>query len=126
MPLSVLPDLAGEWLRRQAGEQRDWDLLTVEFWLAAVRDPALREVLSHGRDESLAGFAAVIEHRLREAALDPGLTGRDLASLFDALGTGLLMNQYLDPENDQSDLFAKAIRKLLAATPAVAEAAPSG
>ncbi len=120
VPLALLPDLAADWLRRQAGEQRDWDILTVEFWLAAVRDPVLRGLLSQGRDEALAGFAAVIEHKLDGAGLDPGLTGQDLVLLFDALGTGLLMNQYLDPEADQSDLFAKALRKLLAVTAAPA------
>jgi AcrR family transcriptional regulator len=115
VPLALWPDLAGEWLGRQAGEQRDWDILTVEFWLAAVRDPGLRDLLCRGREETLAGFASVIDRKLQEAGVDPGLTGRDLFVLLDALGTGLLMNHYLEPGAGQAELFAKALRKLLAA-----------
>jgi AcrR family transcriptional regulator len=113
--LEALPEIGGEWLRRQAGEQRDWDVLTVEFWLAAVRDPGLSARLSHGRDEALDDFGGIIDQKLAEAGVDAGLSGRELAEVFDALGTGLLMSQYLDPNSDRADLFAKAARKLLAA-----------
>jgi AcrR family transcriptional regulator len=113
--VEALPEVGGEWLRRQAGEQRDWDLLTVEFWLAAVRDPALGARLSHGREQALDDFGGIIDQKLAEVGVDAGLSGRELAEVFDALGTGLLMSQYLDPASDRADLFARAARKLLAA-----------
>ena len=113
--VEALPEVGGEWLRRQAGEQRDWDLLTVEFWLAAVRDPALGARLSHGREQALDDFGGILDQKLAEAGIDAGLSGRELAEVFDALGTGLLMSQYLDPAGDRADLFARAARKMLAA-----------
>ncbi len=113
--LEALPEVGGEWLRRQAGEQRDWDLLTVEFWLAAVRDPALREHLCQGQGEAFDGLGDILGRKLEEAGVDAGLSGRELAEILDALGTGLLMSQYVDPASDRADLFARAARKLLAA-----------
>jgi AcrR family transcriptional regulator len=112
VPVALLPALAREWLDRQSTEQRDWDILTVEFWLAAS--------LCSGRDEVMEGFGEVIDRKLEEAGLHPGLSGREIAVVVDALGTGLLMDHYLDPQTDVSSTFAKAVRKLLADVPASA------
>jgi AcrR family transcriptional regulator len=117
VPAELLPHLAEEWLDRQSTEQRDWDILSVEFWLAAVRDPELRASLCAGRDEVMAGLGQVLDRKLAEADLHPGLSGRELALVLDALGTGLLMNGYLDPGTNVSGIFGRAIRKLLADDP---------
>jgi AcrR family transcriptional regulator len=113
-PLDELPDMAGGWLARQAGEQRDWDVLTVEFWLAAARDPAIAERLREGRGKITEELGRLVDARLAASGSRPGLTGRDIVILVDALGTGLLMNSLLEPEAVRPELFAEALRRLLA------------
>lgn len=109
VPLELLPDVAAELLAAPEADQETQTLL-VEFWLAAVRDPSLRASLLNTTD--LVGQA--FEDKFEESGAEPGFDGRDLAVLFDALVTGLLMNRALDPEGRQPELLARAMRKLLA------------
>ena len=51
------------------------------------------------------------EAKLQDSELEPGFDGRELAVLFDALVTGLLMNRALAPDGDQPALLARALRK---------------
>lgn len=113
VPLELLPDVAGELLRDPDIREHDRNTLMVEFWLAAVRDPALREALVELRG----GFGDVIDDKLAAADAGPGLDGRELAAIIDALGVGLRMDQAIDPDGDQHVLFAKAVHKLLADEP---------
>jgi AcrR family transcriptional regulator len=110
VPLALLPDVASELMRQPDVDQRDRDILAVEFWLAAVRDPGLR----HALVDASGGFGDVLERRLAAAGARPGLDGRELAVLMDALVTGLRMNQALDPDGNQHVLLSKAIHKLIA------------
>ena len=110
VPLELLPDIAGELLRQQDADQRDRDILVVEFWLAAVREPGLRRALT----DASSGFGDVLEHKMAVSGLRPGLDGRELAVLMDALAIGLRMHQALDPKGDQHVLFSKAVHKLIA------------
>jgi AcrR family transcriptional regulator len=107
-PLELLPDVAGELLANPEADPQIQTLL-VEFWLAAVRDPSLREPLLQARVGVGQAFAA----KLAESDVDPGMSGAELAVVFDALVTGLLMNRALDPEGHQPELMARALRKLL-------------
>lgn len=116
-PLDALPDMAGAWIARQAGEQRDWDVLTVEFWLAAARDPAIAERLREGRREITEELGRLVDTRLAESGSRPGLSGWDVVILVDALGTGLLMNALLEPEAARPELFAEGLRRLLTPLP---------
>ena len=114
VPLELLPDVAAEMLRRPDEDQRDRDVLGVEFWLAAARDPSLRATLLDAADD----VGEVIAAKLESSGARPGLTGHELAILLDALATGLLMNQAIDPEGNQPALCAKAIHKLFSDEPA--------
>ena len=95
--MEELPDLAGHWLEQQAGEHRDWDVLTVEFWLAAARDPQIAEQLRAGRADVIDELGRIVDVRLERSGSRPGLSGREIVVLLDALGTGLLMNSILEP-----------------------------
>lgn len=112
-PLELLPDVAGELLKDPENDQQ-METLRVEFWLAAARDPSLRGPLLAGRDQ----IGDAFEAKLATSGSDPGLDGDELAVLFDALVTGLMMDKALDPEGDQPVLLAKALHKLLAGEPA--------
>ncbi|MEX1295567.1 MAG: TetR family transcriptional regulator [Candidatus Limnocylindrales bacterium] len=109
VPLELLPDVAAELLAAPEAA-RERQTLLVEFWLAAVRDPSLREPLT--ATNGLVG--AAFEARLQGSDSGPGFDGRELAVLFDALVTGLLMSRELDPYGRQPELLARAMRKLLA------------
>lgn len=109
VPLELLPDVAAELLASPEADQETQTLL-VEFWLAAARDSSLRAALLGTTDVVGAAFGA----KLDEARERPAFDGRELAVLFDALVTGLLMNRVLAPGGGQPELLAKAMRKLLA------------
>jgi len=121
--VALLPELAAAWLARQGDESRDWDVLTVEFWLAAMRDPSVRRALCAGRDEALTQLGELLDAKLAATGSRPGLTGRQIAAILDALGTGLLMAQALETDAASAELFAAAVRKLLADAPATSGAA---
>jgi AcrR family transcriptional regulator len=114
VPLNLLPDVAGEMLRDPDLDQRDRNTLTVEFWLAAVRDPSLRQTLVDASGD----FGDIIEAKLAQGGGRPGMNGAELAAIIDALAIGLSMSQALDTEGGQPVLYAKAIHKLLADEPA--------
>ncbi len=116
--LELLPDVAAELLAKPESNQETQTLL-VEFWLAAVRDPRLRPSLLQTAD--LVGDA--FEARFEEAGATPGFSGRELALVFDALVTGLLMDRALDPDGDQPALLARTLRKLLASEPPTGDGA---
>ena len=111
-PLGLLPEIARE-LARQPGSYPELEVLLVEFWLAAARDPSLRapllstsETMGEALTEKLAGSEAMT-----------GLDGREMGIIFDALLNGLTMHRVLDPDGAQPELLGKALRKLLAAEP---------
>jgi AcrR family transcriptional regulator len=113
-PMDELPKVAGRWLERQAGEHRDWDVLTVEFWLAAARDPEIADQLRAGRRDIIDKLGGIVDARLAEPGSQTGFDGREIVVLLDALGTGLLMSSILEPEVVRSELFSRAVGKLLA------------
>ena len=109
VPLALLPDVSAELLAAPEAS-RETQTLMIEFRLAAIRDPSLRGPLLAVVDD----VGAAIEASLPASSVEPGLRGRELAIVFDALVTGLLMNRALDPDGDQPAILAKAMRKLIA------------
>lgn len=88
-----------------------WGLLSLEFYLFAMREPRLRPELA-GRYRTM---RAELGNALMPA--DDGLTGwsrSDLATAAMALSTGLGIQASLDPEAVPPDLFARAVERLTA------------
>ena len=110
--LQQLADYAGELIRQQAAEQSTWDLLQIEFWLAAMRDPRMRELLVEGTDELYRQSGRRLEAKLAEAGARSAFNGTELSRLMNALGSGLLLQVYLDPDAVDPALFGRAIRVL--------------
>jgi AcrR family transcriptional regulator len=113
VPLELLPDVAGEMMRDPDLDQRERNTLVAEFWLAAVREPSLREPLAR----VWGPYGDVIEAKQRAAGSRSGLDGWEVARIMDALAVGLGMHQALEPDGAQHLLFAKAVHKLLADEP---------
>jgi AcrR family transcriptional regulator len=93
-----------------------WGLLSLEFYLYAMREPRLRP--------ELAGRYRAMRAELGKALLpaDDGLpswTRSDLATAVMALSTGLGIQASLDPDAVSPDLFARAVERLTASPPAL-------
>ena len=113
LPLEKLGEFASKALAAQARAQEGWDLLQIEFWLAAMRDPVLRETLACGSAEVWGELGERIDRRFAEADRPIPFTGMEFAKLINALGTGLLINLYVDPDFIEPELFERATRILL-------------
>lgn len=99
-------------LRQQASAEEGWDLLTIEFWLAAMRDPQLRERLAAGTREAWERYGVVMDERIRRAGVEPGFSGAQLAQLVNAFSSGLLLQYYLDPEGTDLEAATRALRRI--------------
>lgn len=93
-----------------------WGLLSLEFYLYAMREPRLRP--------ELAGRYRAMRAELGKALMstNDGLTSwtrSDLATAVMALSTGLGIQASLDPDAVSPDLFARAVERLTASPPAL-------
>jgi hypothetical protein len=61
-------------------------------------------------------LAGIVDDRLAMSGSRPGMDGREIVVLLEALGTGLLMHAMLDPGVIRPELASLAVRKLLADT----------
>jgi len=113
LPCDKLGEYASRALADQARAQEGWDLLQIEFWLAAMRDPVLRETLAGCSAEVWDELGERIDRKFAEAGRPIPFTGMEFAKLINALGTGLLINLYIDPDFIEPELFERATRVLL-------------
>jgi AcrR family transcriptional regulator len=113
MSLAELIDGMGESLRAQAARDEAWDVLTIEVWLAAMRDSALREIVARDYREMRAEFGPEVERKLRKEGIASPFTAAELGSLISALGSGLILQYYLEPAAVDPDLLTRALRRLL-------------
>ena len=105
-------DLMGRLIADQAANEESFDLLTVEFWLAAMRDPDLRADLADGYRRMRASLGPIIEHGLEADRVLSGFDGSELATLVSAIGTGILLQYYLEPGAVDPELLPRALRCL--------------
>ena len=116
-------DLMGRLIADQAANEASFDLLTVEFWLAAIRDPALRAELADCYREMRASLAPIIERGLAADGVASAFGGSELATLVSAIGAGILLQYYLEPGAVDPELLPRALRLLFGYAPA---GAPEG
>ena len=105
-------DLMGGLIADQAANEESYDLLTIEFWLAAMRDPALRAELAAGYRSMRASLQPVIDEGLAADGVQSPFGGSELATLFSAIGTGILLQYYLEPGAVDPELLPRAMRQL--------------
>ena len=98
---------------RQVTDDPTWVVLQIEFWLAAVRDPVIREKLLAGSESVRAASAETIQEALDEAGLNPPFTGAELGTLLNALATGFAIQWELEPASLDPKLFVRSVRRLV-------------
>ena len=110
--LGEFADLMGAEIADQAAKEASFDLLTIEFWLAAMRDPALRAELADGYRTMRDSLGPEIERGLAADGVRSRFDGSELATLVSAIGSGILLQYYLEPGAVNPELLPRALRLL--------------
>jgi AcrR family transcriptional regulator len=90
-------------------EEADWHLLFLEFVTRAARQPALRDELGQQRIELRLLIAEEVRDRLRVLGVEPSLPAEQLANVMLALSNGLAIEQLVQPEGVDPDLFEQTV-----------------
>lgn len=101
----------GNLLLRAANDDDDWQLLFIEFWMTAVRNPALRADFAAFRSQLVELIAGEID---AIAASHPitDFTSTELAVVILGLSNGLGIEYLTEPDNVPPDLLGKVFTKL--------------
>jgi hypothetical protein len=89
-----------------------WGLLTLEFFLYAVREPTLQRELAERFQVTRRRLAASLEPHLHSPG-EPPLTSIELAIVAMAVSTGLGVQAVLEPPAIPPDLYARMMTRLL-------------
>lgn len=101
-------------------------LLTMEFWLYAMRNPVVREQLAARYDRMRRRLAELIGQRRAARDVAPGRSPDDQAALVLALDAGLFLQQLADPGAIDPTLRSRALTELLDPAGADDSASSSG
>ncbi|MEV7425487.1 MULTISPECIES: TetR/AcrR family transcriptional regulator [unclassified Streptomyces] len=108
---------AGRAMTRALRESPELHLLTMEFWLRAARDPAVRDhFVTHRREIRAALVELLEEHATARGAALP-LPADQLALGIIALFNGFGLEHLIDPAAASPELFAQLLAGLLRARP---------
>jgi AcrR family transcriptional regulator len=103
----------GDALMKAAVDDRDWELLFIEFWQRAMRDPGAREQFVTQRRELRQSIAAAIERQADELDYPLPVEPKDLATIVLALSNGLAIEHLADPDDVPARLFGDVLAALL-------------
>ncbi len=90
----------------------EWGLLTMEFFLDAAREPAVKDRLAAVLEGQRTSLASMLEAAWPQLASGP-LGPRDVASVVMALSTGLGVQVVLDPASIDPGLFPRVLEALV-------------
>jgi AcrR family transcriptional regulator len=101
----------GDQLARAATDQPDWQLLFLEFWLRAVREPSVREkFVTHRR-----ALRASIAETIRQAVADDQSAWKwpaeDTTVLLLALSNGFAIEALADPTSIPDGLLGRVLAR---------------
>jgi AcrR family transcriptional regulator len=112
-PLTEFVDSLDQLFQRQVVHDPTWVVLQIEFWLAAVRDPAIRERLVQGARDQQDSSGDAIGEMLEAAEVRTPFSGREIGVLLNALATGFAIQWELDPDSLDPKLLVRAARVLV-------------
>jgi len=104
---------AGGALAKLISSQADWQLLFIEFWARAVRDPDLREEFARERRSARGLIARVLEERAAEAKINLPAPAEQLAVAVLALSNGVAIEHLADPDTVDASTFGVILGLLL-------------
>ena len=105
-------------LTRAALSDRDWQLLFLDYWARAVRDPSLREGFRAHRRRLHRRITEVIDQLAvrTEGGVESELSAAEVATLVLALSNGLAIEGLVDPEHLPVDLFGDVLAAVVTQT----------
>jgi AcrR family transcriptional regulator len=111
---STLAALAGQ----LAAAEPDWQLLYIEFWLFAMRDPDAHRLLTAARRRLRQAIAELAEEVEQRFGWDSGISGTRWATIVLGMSNGLALERLIDPEAVPDDLLATVLNRLIIRPPA--------
>ena len=90
-----------------------WQLLFLEFWQRAVRDPDVRRAFVASRRDLRARVAGVVTRFLAEHPVRTGWDAESLTVVLIALSNGLALEALPDPDAVPDDLLARVLADLV-------------
>ena len=118
--LAARPDQDGQQAARSIGrllteaftQEREWQLVFLDFWGRAVRDEAvLAQFLAHRRTLR-AAIGESIQQAWERSPNTSGFTADEVVTLALALSNGLAIEDYIDPGVVAGDLFGRVLGQL--------------
>jgi AcrR family transcriptional regulator len=105
----ALAAVGAELSRRESA----WQLLFLEFWQRAVRDPDVRRAFVASRRDLRARVAGVVTRFLAEHPVRTGWDAESLTVVLIALSNGLALEALPDPDAVPDDLLARVLADLV-------------
>lgn len=104
----------GDHLTAVSVAERTWEMLFLEFWQQAVRQPEAGRRFAARRRELRADIADALSRQTELLKLTPTLPPEQLATVILALSNGLAIERQADDEAVPEHLFGDVLRLLLA------------
>lgn len=102
----------GRLLTEAFTQQREWELVLLDFWRRAVGDDQVRQRFLTHRRALRTTIAESIEQILGRSPGVGGLTVDEVVTVVLALFNGLAIERYVDPELVNADLFGRVLDML--------------
>jgi AcrR family transcriptional regulator len=99
----------------RSDQVRRWALLSGEFWLAAARDPAMRQRLAEHLGRLRRAYELAITLVLERLDLTPPMPIEQMATVVLALDDGLNRHQWASQDGSDPNLFLEMMEFLLRA-----------
>lgn len=103
----------GDQLARASADQSDWQLLFLEFWQRAIREPAVRKQFVAHRRALRKSIAQAIQDALPSGPDGAVWSAEDLTVLALALSNGLAIETLADPTGIPAGLFGRVLARLI-------------
>jgi AcrR family transcriptional regulator len=116
---SLAAALAGQ-LGQLSAAEPDWQLLYIEFWLYAMRDPEAHRLLAAARSTLRRAIADLAREAEQQSGLATGIPATQWATIILSLSNGLALERLLDPDAVPSDLLATILSRLATPPPPAA------
>ena len=105
-------------LERQIQSDPLWNVLQVEFWLVAARDPEVRRRLVAKSEPFRQSGGRLIDEAMELEGRTAAFTGRELGILLNAIASGVALELTLEPGVIDLSLITRAARVLFGLDPA--------
>ncbi|MGB9227360.1 TetR/AcrR family transcriptional regulator [Mycobacterium sp.] len=93
--------------------QREWQLMYVDFWSVAARDPRLQQSFAEHRREVRTLIGSIFQRIAKEMDTELPMSGEHLAAIVLGLVNGVAMEQIADPEQLQPELLVQGLQMLI-------------